>query len=278
MDLPESMIPDLTNYGIETAERGICEDTAENRRILRRNGLTWQVIYADDGTITSNILAISPSMVVNKNEATLSNRLDILTDQRNFDSDYYTGLDLILIPDVEDMVPAWVLAASRRWNEVEIKRENTGKLIEPNLTGPPTRCRHIKADGQRCLLWQNGRNVAGVCRIHQQVDKLNDTPGMLVERARVRIKQASIAAIETLENLVESAENENVRLNAANSILDRAGVRGGVEIDQRIDVNVQSAEEILRKRLEKLQEVADRRALAEAANTEDAEVVSEEDE
>lgn len=276
MDIPESMIPELNPYGIESPDRGICEDTAENRRILRRNGFSWQIIYEDDGSVSPNILAISPEMLTYRNTETLTRRSDLLSDPRNQDSDYLTGLDMILVPDVEDMVPAWVMASAQRWNQVEIQRENTGKNIEPGMVGPPGRCRHIKADGHRCMFWHNAYSGTGVCRVHMGGNKnKTDTPAMLVERARTRVMQASIAATEVLEHLAEKAENENVRLNAANSILDRAGVRGGVEINSTIDVSVKSAEVILKERLAKLQEVADRRALAELENTEDAEEVTE---
>jgi hypothetical protein len=51
---------------------------------------------------------------------------------------------------------------------------------------------------------------------------------------------------------MESAQSEPVRLKASTEILDRAGVRGGVEIDVGMDVTVRNPHEIIRERLERL--------------------------
>jgi hypothetical protein len=55
-----------------------------------------------------------------------------------------------------------------------------------------------------------------------------------------------------LEQLMESAESEPVKLKAATEILDRAGIRGGVEIDAKVEVNERPAEEQIRERLMRL--------------------------
>jgi hypothetical protein len=51
---------------------------------------------------------------------------------------------------------------------------------------------------------------------------------------------------------MESAESEPVKLKAATEILDRAGVRGGVEIDAKIDINERPSEDLIRERLLRL--------------------------
>jgi hypothetical protein len=51
---------------------------------------------------------------------------------------------------------------------------------------------------------------------------------------------------------MESAQSEPVRLKASTEILDRAGVRGGVEIEVGLDVTVRNPHEIIRERLERL--------------------------
>ena len=51
---------------------------------------------------------------------------------------------------------------------------------------------------------------------------------------------------------MESAQSEPVRLKASTEILDRAGVRGGVEIDVGVDVTVRSPHEIIKERLARL--------------------------
>jgi hypothetical protein len=51
---------------------------------------------------------------------------------------------------------------------------------------------------------------------------------------------------------MESAESEPVKLKAATEILDRAGVRGGIEIDASVDLTLQPAADIIMQRLERL--------------------------
>jgi hypothetical protein len=55
-----------------------------------------------------------------------------------------------------------------------------------------------------------------------------------------------------MEELMESAQSEPVRLKAATEILDRAGVRGGVELDVGVDVTMRSPAEIVMERLQRL--------------------------
>jgi hypothetical protein len=55
-----------------------------------------------------------------------------------------------------------------------------------------------------------------------------------------------------LEDLMENAESEPVKLKAATEILDRAGVRGGIEIDSTVNVDVRPAASVIAERLERL--------------------------
>jgi hypothetical protein len=73
-----------------------------------------------------------------------------------------------------------------------------------------------------------------------------------VQKARQRAYQAAPAAINILEQMMESAESEQVKLKAATEILDRAGIRGGVEIDAKVEVNERPADDIIRERLARL--------------------------
>jgi hypothetical protein len=51
---------------------------------------------------------------------------------------------------------------------------------------------------------------------------------------------------------MENGQSEPARLKAATEILDRAGVRGGVEMDIGVDVQVRSAADIVNERLQRL--------------------------
>jgi hypothetical protein len=55
-----------------------------------------------------------------------------------------------------------------------------------------------------------------------------------------------------LEDLMENAESEPVKLKAATEILDRAGVRGGIEIDSTVNIDVRPAASIIAERLNRL--------------------------
>jgi hypothetical protein len=55
-----------------------------------------------------------------------------------------------------------------------------------------------------------------------------------------------------LEDLMENAESEPVKLKAATEILDRAGVRGGIEIDSNVNIDVRPAASIIAERLNRL--------------------------
>jgi hypothetical protein len=64
--------------------------------------------------------------------------------------------------------------------------------------------------------------------------------------------QAAPYAVDKLEELMEYAESEPVKLKAATEILDRAGVRGGIEVDTTVNLDVRSAAELIAERLDRL--------------------------
>ena len=88
--------------------------------------------------------------------------------------------------------------------------------------------------------------------------------------------QSAPYAVDVLEEMMESAISEPVRLKAATEILDRAGVRAGMDIDIGVEVKDSRApHEIIAERLERLRSGASiiQGQLAEIAAVEDAEVV-----
>jgi hypothetical protein len=90
--------------------------------------------------------------------------------------------------------------------------------------------------------------------------------------------QAAPYAVDKLEELMEFAESEPVMLKAATEILDRAGVRGGVEIDTNVNIDVRPAAEVINERLNRLAQGAIHTAARlsqEGSDVVDAEVVVE---
>jgi len=119
-------------------------------------------------------------------------------------------------------------------------------------TAMPHRCRQVKDDTIRCMLWSSGRlKDDGLCRVHLRHVKKN--PSDDIERARKKLVQAAPYAVDVLEDLMNSAVSEPVRLKASTEILDRAGVRGGIELDGNINVtDGRSAADIISERLGRL--------------------------
>jgi hypothetical protein len=119
-------------------------------------------------------------------------------------------------------------------------------------TALPHRCRAVKDDGLRCMLWSSGRpKDDGLCRVHLR--SLKKRPGEDIERARAKLTQAAPYAVDMLEDLMQNAVSEPVKLKASTEILDRAGVRGGVEVDSNISVtDARPAAIIIAERLQRL--------------------------
>ena len=110
----------------------------------------------------------------------------------------------------------------------------------------------VEDDGIRCMLWSSGRpKDAGMCRVHLR--HVNKSPSDEIERARKKLVQSAPYAVDVLEELMQTATSEPVRLKASTEILDRAGVRGGVEIEANVSVTeTRPATEIISERLNRL--------------------------
>jgi hypothetical protein len=128
------------------------------------------------------------------------------------------------------------------------------------------------------MLWTSGRpKDDGLCRIHLRSTKKLTSDD--IERARNKLIQAAPYAVDKLEEIMEYAESEPVQLKAATEILDRAGVRGGIEIDSNVNIDVRPASEVINERLERLAKGAIQAAAMlsqNGAEIVDAEVVVEE--
>ena len=241
--------PDLSSLGIEETDRGVCEDTFENRAILRRSKLNWLPVYATNGIPTGLIQAVSEEMATQKRIISLHEKKPLLTNPDNKNSDYITGLDLIAEEATDYLVPPWVIGATRAY----LKEQESGVAISPKRQplALPTRCSAVKDDGIRCMLWSSGRlQDDNLCRVHLR--SLKHRPGDDIERARAKLTQAAPYAVDVLEQMMETAESEPVKLKAATEILDRAGVRGGVELDANITLDARPAATVIAERLSRL--------------------------
>jgi len=240
--------PDLSELGIEETDRGVCEDTFENRSILRRAKLNWLPVYASNGIPTGLVQAISPEMATEKRIMSLSEKKPLLTDPTNKNSDYLTGLDLVVEEASDYLVPPWVIGATKVWIKEQDNPQPSPKRKPVSL---PHRCNAVKDDGIRCLLWTSGRiQDDGLCRVHLR--SIKHRPGDDIERARTKLTQAAPYAVDMLEDMMLNAESEPVKLKAATEILDRAGIRGGVELDTNVNIDVRPAASVIAERLNRL--------------------------
>jgi hypothetical protein len=249
VDEPVSMRPDLSSLGIEELERGICQDTYSNRAILRRSKMGWDPVYSSNGVPTGLIQARSPEMDRARRIISLGEKKPILVEPSIINSDYVTGYDLLAESAADHLVPPWVMNATRNYLK---EQEAGGAKPGRQPLGLPTRCRAVKDDGIRCMMWSSGRlKDDGYCRVH--LGAIQRKPGEDVERARAKLTQAAPYAVDVLEDLMENAQSEPVRLTASTEILDRAGVRGGVEFDARIEVtDGRAPADIVAERLNRL--------------------------
>jgi len=275
IDLPEAARADLSELGIEELDRGVCEDTYQNRALLRRSKLVWEPVYTQDGSSSGLLKVRSADSTRERRIQSLSEKRPILVNPSDNNSDYLTGLDLLAEEATDYLVPPWVLGATRKWLK---EQENGGPATDKRQPAAlPHRCRQVKFDGIRCMLWASGApKDDGLCRIHLR--NLKHKTSDDIERAREKLMQAAPFAVDKLEELMEYAESEPVKLKAATEILDRAGVRGGVEIDTTVNVDVRPAAQIIAERLDRLASGAIQAAarLAPENSVIDAEVVIEE--
>jgi hypothetical protein len=248
IDTPINLRPDLSLHGIEETDRGVCLDTFENRSALRRAKFNWLPVYALNGVPTGLIQALSPEMQSQQRLLSLDEKIAILSEPDDKNSDYITGYNLIAESAADYIAPPWVLGATRAW----ARQQNSGELAHGKKELPlPKRCKAIKDDGIRCQLWSGGRGADdGLCRVH--LGSLRNKPTDSVERARSRLTQATPTAVDVLEQLMDSAESEPVKLKAATEILDRAGIRAGIDINTDVTLDVRPAASIIAERLQRL--------------------------
>lgn len=247
-DTPVNLRPDLSQYGIAEVDRGICADSAANRRILRGHKLYWEPLFTSEGHLSDLIEVISQEMEAAMRLHSISMKTDIMVNPADPNSEYKQGMELLLAYGSNIICPSWVCPSTRAYMEVEEMRLESApgsKPIRPNLVSAPGRCRFIKSDNVRCMMWHKGDRTR-LCRVHTTGP--GNTTAAALERARLSIKQSAPYAADLLIDLAENSLSETVRLGASRDILDRAGIRGGIEIDVTV-ADQRPAGDILRDKM-----------------------------
>lgn len=236
----------LESLGFDEIEPGILDDTALNRKRLLALGSgvdswTWERVLDEDGENTGLIRAISPQVRTERRESVALRRSAILTDPNDAWSDY-------VHPDrypLDQDLPYWVEMRLRKWREDE-----AAGIPEEERRPFPTRCAQLRTDNTRCWLWVNKPFESPKCSRHRGItsEAVERNPAY----ARMRVLEASTDAVDNLVYLMHYADGEAVRLKASTEILDRAGVRGGVEVDINAEVTHVDPGTALQDRLTKL--------------------------
>jgi len=157
----------------------------------------------------------------------------------------------------------------------------------PSEPIPVVRCTQIKRNGSRCKRWSYRGATKCVTHLDNngKLKNVREHADAIVEAARLRMLDNTDLAIDTLEKLMEPGTSEGIRLKSATEILDRAGIRGGFDLNVEVTHNENPADEIA-SRLTKLAEGAAtvKRMRAEVehdhedpSDVVDAEIIPEED-
>lgn len=238
--MSEAVAGQLEAFGLEEIEPGVVADTIENRQRLKLNaeGYDWERLRNEDGELNGLLRVITPEERTQERLAPHKLRKPILVDPEDPWSDYVHPDDYPL--DV--WMPWWVEMRLRAWRE----QAREGVPEEERRTFP-RRCTQLRTDNTRCWQWASNPDKVSVCKSHTHQTRESIT--QMPVYARERLLEASVNAVDNLIYLSDHAEGEAVRLKANTEILDRSGVRAGVDIDISAHIEEVDPAKKLRDRL-----------------------------
>lgn len=233
----------LEEVGIEEIEPSVCEDTFENKRILRANSFFWETVKNEDNSPTGLIRCFSKEQLTERRDSTWVKRKPIMVDPDDRYSEY-VGPDEY---PVDFDMPFWIRMRKQEWVDVQLGRLNA----TPGRTNFPVRCEVVRHDGTRCWNWAPRPDRSKRCKQHVAWADTSEQYNQHI--ARIKIAEAAPAMADNLLELAVSAAGEAVRLKATTDALAIAGIRGGTELDMtvRADDETDPAQKI-RERLAKL--------------------------
>lgn len=128
--------------------------------------------------------------------------------------------------DGEDNEELTIIARSAAQQDSNIPQGWRPTLAKPI---PVVKCTGTRNNGEPCTRW----SVMGttVCYVHgAQLPAVKKAAAARVEAARLSFMGSSAEAFEVLESLMQPGNAEGIRLKAATEILDRAGLKAGMEV------------------------------------------------
>lgn len=156
---------------------------------------------------------------------------------------------------------------------------------------PVVRCHHIFKDdhprgGERCGRWS--LRGSRLCYRHSgngNLKNVEEYRQAIIDAARLQLIESAPAAVDVMLDLMANSPADNVRLKAAESVLDRTGLKIAEEINVNVEVTEMNPAVVLAERMQKLktaaetirrkdEEAAEQRALEAAAVVEpDGEII-----
>jgi len=152
--------------------------------------------------------------------------------------------------------------------------------FRPSLEAPlpQYRCRQISSlTARRCT--DRALPGAYLCLAHGgDLPQVREAATESIAIAKRKLAALAEPAVDVLARIMDDdAVPTQVRLKAATEVLDRAGVRGGIEIEAKHEISITSSRDRIIAQLDRLQEAADKKAELQAAVVVDAEVVDADD-
>ena len=136
---------------------------------------------------------------------------------------------------------------------------------------PVQQCTMIKKDGTQCKKWGVRGTTPAVCTKHgAQLPAVRKAAEARVAEARTRMMGVTPDMFEILLDLTKPGVSEGVRLKAATEIMDRAGLKPGMELNVTVE-NVSSPLDDISKQLTELAS-----HFTDLGEVQDAEVIDEE--
>lgn len=144
---------------------------------------------------------------------------------------------------------------------------------------PALRCTHERDDGSRCknfgVRGTGFNGTPSMCFIHGgSLPSVKAKAEATVLSARMRLIQSIPMALDTLLDLAENANAEAIKLKAAESVLDRTGLKQALEIQVEVTNTASPSEDILKK-LQIMRERAEPKPLEDLGEKGDDEEVQE---
>lgn len=150
--------------------------------------------------------------------------------------------------DETPIQPAFKFPSAEGWTGVDPDWKPTVKRPVPTF-----RCYFIKPDGGQCKKFAlagtglNGTNP--VCMIHGgRLPSVRAHAEGVKDAVRMRLVDNSHLALDSILDLITNPGTPAaVRLKASTEVLDRAGIRAGVEVSVELEVRTAPSEEIAKR-------------------------------